>query len=69
MLVDGSVWAFGGNKDGQIGNGLTQAQYKPTKLKLKSIRAISAWHASAALNKHGELYMWGTVGCMVPTKM
>ena len=23
MLVDGQVWAFGGNKDGQVGNGLT----------------------------------------------
>jgi len=41
MLVDGYVWAFGGNKDGQIGNGLTQAQYKPLKLKkLTGIKTV-----------------------------
>jgi alpha-tubulin suppressor-like RCC1 family protein len=70
FLVDGNVWATGGNKDGQIGNGSTQSVYKPIKLKKMShIKVISAWHSSAALTKQGEVFIWGTPNCHTPSKI
>lgn len=44
FLIDGQVWACGANKEGQIGNGSTQTQYKPIPVKsLSSIFMVSAW--------------------------
>jgi alpha-tubulin suppressor-like RCC1 family protein len=45
FLIDGCVWATGVNKEGQIGNGTTQNQYKPVQIKgLNRIAKVSAWH-------------------------
>ena len=70
FLIDGQVWATGANKEGQIGNGSTQTQYKPVQLKsLNQILLISAWHSSAALSESGQVYIWGIPGSMNPKKI
>lgn len=70
FLIDGQVWATGANKDGQIGNGTTQTQYKPTQLQLaERIVTISAWHSSAALTVNGQAYVWGQSNMAKPTKI
>lgn len=70
FLVDGQVWASGANKEGQIGNGATQTQYRPIHLKsLSGIAIVSAWHVSACVTHEGEVYMWGTPGSLTPTKI
>jgi alpha-tubulin suppressor-like RCC1 family protein len=70
FLVDNQVWATGANKEGQLGNGQTQTQYKPVLLKqLNDVIFVSAWNSSAALTSRNEVYYWGTSNCLVPTKI
>lgn len=59
--IDGSVWAWGGNASGQLGDGTTvdrwQAQTVPG---LQNIRAIAAGDGfSLALDSTGKVWAWG----------
>lgn len=58
---DGTVWAWGSNIYGALGNGNTTASTTPVKaLVLTSITAIAAggWH-SVALKSDGTVWTWG----------
>ena len=62
---DGTVWAFGNNFYGQLGNnvnlGTHEPNVTPTRIvNLTNIASISAgsWHA-AAVNTSGEVFTWG----------
>ncbi|MCM8767581.1 MAG: hypothetical protein NC921_02210 [Candidatus Omnitrophica bacterium] len=61
LKKDGTVWAWGNNEFGQLGDGTYQNRYYPVKVKkLKNIVKIScgAFH-SLAIDKNGNLYSWG----------
>ena len=69
FLVDGSVYASGHNREGQIGNNSNENAYKPVKLGVKEAVWVSAWHSSACLTARGKVYIWGLSNCKTPTKI
>ncbi|MCX7975276.1 MAG: hypothetical protein N3B16_12395, partial [Candidatus Aminicenantes bacterium] len=59
---DGTVWAWGQNSEGEIGDGRKRTfQSKPIQVKgLKDIIFISAsTFSSAALRRDGTVWVWG----------
>lgn len=58
---DGSVLAFGNNKNGQLGNGSSNNSDTPVSVKgLSNIVQISAAVSSYALDQEGRLWAWGS---------
>mgnify|MGYP004502968179 FL=1 len=59
ITEDGSLYMWGGNDKGQLGNGTTDDSYVPIKI-LDHVRSISlGCSRSAAITENGDLYMWG----------
>ena len=58
---DGTVWAWGWNESGQLGDGTTADHFEPTQVVgLTNIVAISAgWRHSLAVRSDGTLWAWG----------
>lgn len=58
---NGTVWAWGDNECGQLGDGTTTARYVPIQVKsLSGIIAIAAGHYhSLALKSDGTVWAWG----------
>eukprot|EP00927_Polykrikos_kofoidii_P013400 TRINITY_DN15841_c0_g1_i2.p1 TRINITY_DN15841_c0_g1~~TRINITY_DN15841_c0_g1_i2.p1 ORF type:complete len:500 (+),score=76.00 TRINITY_DN15841_c0_g1_i2:248-1747(+) len=65
LLEDGSLWAWGANQDGQLGNGSTQGRGRPSLVSVKGqplegVRAIAAGRCHClALKADGSLWTWG----------
>ncbi|WAM36264.1 RCC1 domain-containing protein, partial [Caldicellulosiruptor acetigenus] len=61
LKKDGTVWAWGNNSSGQLGNGTTKDSNIPVQVKgLKDVIAISAGeNYSIALKKDGTVWNWG----------
>ena len=63
LLVDGTVWAWGANDVGQLGNGTTDATTHPNPAQvpgLVNIVSIAAGeNHSVALASDGTIYVWG----------
>ncbi|MBC7943236.1 fibronectin type III domain-containing protein [Candidatus Saccharibacteria bacterium] len=67
LKTDGTVWAWGGNDQGQLGNGTINTQYKPVQVKdaagtgfLSGVTAISIGaYYSLALRTDGTVWAWG----------
>ncbi|GAB2994012.1 RCC1 domain-containing protein [Saccharothrix stipae] len=73
LATDGTVFAWGDNGEGQLGNGTTVDAWTPVKVQLpnaagplRDIKAISAGKASEAytvhslaLDAHGKVWSWG----------
>ncbi len=56
---DGSLWAWGSNSSGQLGDGTTTRRYTPTQV-LTGVAAIAArYFHSLALKTDGSLWAWG----------
>jgi len=58
---DGTVWAWGANWDGQLGNGATTDSSRPVQVSgLTGVTAIATgkWH-SLALKSDGTVWAWG----------
>ena len=68
---DGTVWAWGSNSDGQLGNGTTLDSAVPVQIEtLTDIAAISADSTgalTAALKSDGTVFTWGN-GSSVPVQ-
>lgn len=62
LLSDGTVWAWGKNTYGQLGNGTNEDCSAPQKIDtLSNIVDISAGHSFAmALDSDGNAYAWGS---------
>ncbi|OXM87400.1 fibronectin type III domain-containing protein [Paenibacillus rigui] len=58
---DGTVWSWGRNDFGQLGNGTTANQSYPVQVSgLSNISAIAAgWYNSVALKSDGTVWTWG----------
>jgi alpha-tubulin suppressor-like RCC1 family protein len=60
LTSDGYVWAWGGNTDGQIGDGSNTRRATPVLLGLTNIIAIAAGQShSVALQSDGTVWTWG----------
>ena len=82
LKKDGTVWAWGLNRTGQLGNGTTQDSAVPRKIPgLNDVTAIATGGAHVvALKKDGTVWVWGgnqsgqlgTGGqqdCLIPTRL
>ena len=61
LTGDGSVWAWGTNGNGQVGDGTTTTRTSPTHITaLTSISRVAAGHRySVAVTQSGNVYAWG----------
>jgi alpha-tubulin suppressor-like RCC1 family protein len=58
---DGSVWGWGLNSGGELGNGTTTSELRPTEILDGAVTAISAGQSHAlALLRGGSVLAWGT---------
>lgn len=59
IKTDGSLWTWGGNYNGQLGNNSTKDSLVPVKV-LDNVAAVSCGNGyTAAIKKDGSLWMWG----------
>jgi alpha-tubulin suppressor-like RCC1 family protein len=59
VLEDGSLWAFGSNDKGQLGNGTTTASSRPAKVMDGVKAAAASSFGSFALKTEGTLWAFG----------
>lgn len=61
LKSDGSVWCWGGNAAGELGNGTTEDQVKPVRAgNITGVTSISAGVSNTCAVAGGEVYCWGT---------
>ena len=59
IKADGSLWMWGDNDMGQLGDGTTRRRYAPVKV-LDQVIAVSCGYShTAAIRSDGSLWMWG----------
>ena len=59
----GRIWAWGSNKEGQLGTGDKESQTYPIMLPSLSgqtMMSVQCGHHSASISNQGELFIWGT---------
>ena len=62
ITKDGSLYIWGWNNYGQLGDGTTTDRYTPIKI-MDNVASVSLGNShSAAITKDGSLYMWGYNG-------
>lgn len=61
LHVNGTVWSWGDNKYGQLGDGTTVSRAEPRPVPgLKGVRGVAAsWRQSCALLPDGTVWAWG----------
>jgi alpha-tubulin suppressor-like RCC1 family protein len=60
LKTDGSLWAWGGNLNGQIGDGTTEDRYSPVQIGTNEWKQVSAgYNHSLAIKTDGSLWAWG----------
>lgn len=60
LKADGSLWAWGKNENGQLGNGTNVDETRPTRVGQGVYQQVSAGGAhSAAIDRDGGLWTWG----------
>ena len=60
IAQDGSLYMWGVNDFGQIGDGTTKNRYKPTKILDHVVSVSLGDYYSGAITQDGSLYMWGS---------
>ena len=59
ITADGSLWMWGANNHGQLGNGTKVESNVPVKI-MDNVASVSlGWDYSAAITTDGSLWMWG----------
>ena len=85
VCADGTVYAWGENSEGQLGDGTRVSRSTPRKIAgLRDVVAVAAWDAAYALKSDGTVWTWGApsaeqirnpllarqvLGSLVPTPM
>ena len=60
ITEDGSLWMWGWNIKGQLGDGTTEEKHTPVKV-MENVKMISlGGYYSGAITKDGSLWMWGS---------
>jgi alpha-tubulin suppressor-like RCC1 family protein len=66
IKTDGSLWAWGGNNRGQLGNGTSEDAFAPTRVKTVDTHNVEEWRLVTAGEMHGlgiktteEAWAWG----------
>jgi alpha-tubulin suppressor-like RCC1 family protein len=60
LKTDGSLWAWGNNDSGQLGDGTITARSTPVRV-LDDVRAVAAGtRHTLALKTDGSLWAWGS---------
>lgn len=61
LTKDGSVWSWGDNEHGQLGDGTRVNRAAPVKAKLpaKAVQVFAGGDFSGAVTEEGLVYMWG----------
>jgi hypothetical protein len=60
LRPDGTVWSWGTNDHGEVGDGTTATRFSPVPLSLAAVTQIAAGSAtSAAIRSDGTLLTWG----------
>ena len=62
ITKDGSLYMWGYNRNGQLGDGTTIDSYMPQKIMENVVMVSLGSSHSAAITKDGSLYMWGYNG-------
>lgn len=57
--ANGSLWTWGDNTYGRVGNGTIQNAYSPVKV-MDDVAQVFAGAATAAIKTDGSLWMWGS---------
>ncbi len=60
VKADGTLWAWGCNGHGQLGNGKTKNSAKPVKVLGGVKTAVAGGSFALALKEDGSLWVWGT---------
>ena len=65
IRTDGSLWAWGLNEDGQLGDGTTANRELPVRIGIATDwqSACAGWYHSVAVKQDGTLWTWGTNTC------
>ena len=59
ITEDGSLWMWGWNQDGQLGDGTMEEKHTPVKV-MENVKMISLGELhSGAIKEDGSLWMWG----------
>ena len=59
IKTDGSLWTWGGNARGQLGDGTTEGRYEPVKI-MDGVQSVSLGGThSSAIKEDGSLWLWG----------
>ena len=62
ITEDGSLYMWGRNRDGELGDGTTEERSNPVKI-MDHVRSVSLGGChSGAITEDGSLYMWGNNG-------
>jgi len=62
IMTDGSLWAWGQNSSGQLGDGTTIERHSPVRI-MENVVSVSAGNAHAlAITTDGGLWAWGHNG-------
>jgi alpha-tubulin suppressor-like RCC1 family protein len=56
---DGTLWAWGGNGEGQLGDGTTTNRYEPRKIGNGFVSVAAGSQHTVALKPDGTLWAWG----------
>jgi hypothetical protein len=71
LRTNGTVWAWGDNDFGQLGNGTTTSTCQPVQVSgLSNVVAVSGgWSHSLALDSTGTVWQWGRADWGQPTEV
>jgi alpha-tubulin suppressor-like RCC1 family protein len=57
---DGTLWGWGNNERGQLGDGTTTHRFKPVKILEDSVAVSGTWSYIMAITSGGTLWGWGS---------